>query len=794
MKDNDERKLKKIDFSKGILSTEVQHNFDVLQRQINAERLSVGGTGISYGFDFILNGFNLKITEGMLIANDGSEVFIDEINMDIDRPILIERKENLLTIDEFNRIKLSEKPYSLNRNTTADNNDISESGIKVVLSSNNEIELSIANIDNNYVTLNQFSNIAEEKVDVIYNVSYKRRDIIFIDKNYKIQYRQGITSTSPSVPYVGEDEYVYMLGYLEIDAHTLMFDNHEYATVKFIKDFRSVRNVYNDKNNRLYLCGIPFDSLKTIHMTEPKDPEEFTLWYDSFSNELKVWRHTDISVFADTIVFTSSNPNHPQIFDTNVKYKYGQNQLKVYLNDELLTNEVDYEEACDLTDLQKENLSSWTKQFKIIRKLKKYDVITYRITRYDGYVEWVAVNNKSFIPIQERFIWTPEYQNHLTADCEFDKQFFFFDAEINRNMLFTPEKNALEIFIDQVPLHDDQFQELTINDAIASDDAGYMRRKMTEFYNYKNDFDAYKAAADYENIGIGFKLLQPLDKRTCYIEARVTHRVNSNPIAQRFQRTATFVEDNTIIYQKYTMTKENGVIENEPIFECSVPFRYKENQLEVYLNGERLSKDIDFIELATELDEKGCNLFKFKILRPLKDKDKIAYKITSTVFSYDNVQVLLSGFQNQLDDIKQQTNKAIENVNNMQNNVINYTDEIRSHIERLINIETSLDSKYLPMDAKIDKDNLNDRIFKGVAKNNINKIYEITEPNQKWDITDICYPDDFVLIFDINNNNILIRDIDYTIYTENDFSFLKILTEKVSVGNSICITGIRFNR
>ena len=33
--------------------------------------------------------FNLKITEGMLIANDGSEVFIDEINVDIDRPILI---------------------------------------------------------------------------------------------------------------------------------------------------------------------------------------------------------------------------------------------------------------------------------------------------------------------------------------------------------------------------------------------------------------------------------------------------------------------------------------------------------------------------------------------------------------------------------------------------------------------------------------------------------------------------------------------------------------------------------
>ena len=791
---NTNNDLKIIDFSNGIVSTEIQHNFDVIQNEINNERLAVGGTGISYGFDFIITDFNLKITEGMLIANDGSQVCIDEKNIAVERPILIERKETLLSADEFNRIELSENPYSLNRNTTADNCDISESGVKVVLSSNNNREVSIANIKGNIITLNNFSGIQDEKFDVIYNVSYKRRDVVFIDKNYKLQYRQGITSTSPSVPSVNKDEYSYMLGYLEIDAHTVRNDNKEYASVKFIKDFRSVRNVYNDSNNRLYLCGIPFDSLKTIHITEPKDPEEYCLWYDSFSNELKVWRHTDIAVFTDIIAFTSSDPNHPQKFETNVKYKCGQKQLKVYLNNEELALDVDFEEGSDLTELEKKNTASWSKEFRIIRKLKKNDIITYRITRYDGYAEWVAANDKSYIPVQERFIWTPEYQNYLSAECEFDKQYFFFDSVSNRDMLFTPGKNCLEIMIDQIPLHSDQYEELTINDAIASDKANYIRRKITEFYHYNNDFEAYKAAENYENIGIGFKLSQPLDKSTCYIEARVTHRVNSNPIAQRFQRSATFVYEDSFIFNKYIKTEKSGVIENEQTFKCAVPFRYKENQLEVFVNGLKLIKDKEYEELASETDDRGSTLYKFKILKELKDKDSVSYKINSTIYSYDNVQSLLSTYQKQLDAINTKCENSAFLVNEMKNDVDNYTKDIRSHIETLSNVESYLDSKYLPKDAKIGKNNLLENIFGGIAKNVINKTFQITENNQKFDITDICCDTDFVLLFNLNDRSILVRDTDYTIGYENDYVFLYITSESVNISNTLYMTGIRFNK
>jgi hypothetical protein len=282
-------KLKLIDFSNGIKQTEIQHNFNVVQSEINKERRAVGGPGISYGFDLSLNGFTLSIAEGCLIANDGSEVYIDPITMSIDKPILIEKNELDLSIDEYNRIKLLEKPYALTRNTTSDNVDLINSGVTVLSAEDNNIKLSIANIKDNYITLNPITGLSDMAFDVFYNITYKRRDVIFIDTNYKLQYRQGITSPSPSVPEVKDDEYLYMLGYLEIDGFGVDVKGLEIATVKFVKDFTSVRNVYTDNNNKLYLCGTAFDSFKTIHTTEPTDPEEYELWYDSFSNELKVW-------------------------------------------------------------------------------------------------------------------------------------------------------------------------------------------------------------------------------------------------------------------------------------------------------------------------------------------------------------------------------------------------------------------------------------------------------------------------------------------------------------------------
>ena len=98
------KKLKLIDFSQGIKSTEVQHNFEVLQNQLNKERISVAGSGIAYGLDFSINDFVLTIKEGCLIDNKGEEVYIDETNITIQKPILIEKIEKGLIANEYNRV------------------------------------------------------------------------------------------------------------------------------------------------------------------------------------------------------------------------------------------------------------------------------------------------------------------------------------------------------------------------------------------------------------------------------------------------------------------------------------------------------------------------------------------------------------------------------------------------------------------------------------------------------------------------------------------------------------------
>jgi hypothetical protein len=347
--------------------------------------------------------------------------------------------------------------------------------------------------------------------------------------------------------------------------------------------------------------------------------------------------------------------------------------------------------------------------------------------------------------------------------------------------------------IDQVPLHSDQFEEITINDAIAGDECGYIKKELVSNYNYKSDFDDYKIAEAYENIGVGFKLAAPLDKKSSYIEATVTQRVNSNPIAKRFQRSATFVYEGSTIYQKYKLT-ETGTVYQEPVFTTSVPFRYGENQLEVYLNGKRLDRDIDFKEVATDSDDKGTNLFTFRIITDIADEDKVSYKITATVYSYDHVQALLSGFQDQIDALNGSINSMQSTIDKMNTKVDDYTVDIIQHIEDLSNIESNLDSKYLAKDVKIGKDNLNSSLYNGIAMNNINSTYTVTQLYQKFDVTDTCSVNDFVILMNINSNKLLCRDIDFKLTQESTKTYLTILTADVIVSNHLYLTGIRFNR
>lgn len=794
----DNKHLEIIDFSEGIRSTEIQHNFNVLQEQINKERASVAGPGISYGLNCSIKDFTLTVEEGCLIDKDGEQVYIDEMTMEIEKPILLEKIERKLTVDANNRVFLYERPYAANRLTTADNVNVKDSGVTVMISGmiGETAKLNLVSIDGNALNISAINggSLEHTPVDVTYYYTYKRRDVIYIDKEFKLKYRKGITSPSPSIPKLEEDEYIYILGYIEVDSNDISEkDQKEYAKAKFIKEFKSIRNVYTDDDNRLYLCGTPFDSIKVIHLVEPRNPEEDTFWYDASVNKLKIWRHTDKYTFVDSITYESINPDNPQIFKTNIKYLYGRKQISIYVNN-IKLNVDDYEEGSDLTDSQKNEDKVWSNEFRIIKKLKRYDVVTYRIDRYDGYAEWVAINDSSYVSAQERFIWTPEYLDYLQDNCDHDMQYFFFDTEKHRNMLYVPNRNCLEIMIDQVPLHSDQFDEITMYDAIASDNANKIRDKLVKYYHYNEDMDINHIHEEYENIGIGFKLDAAMKKKS-YVEAIVTQRVNANPLTKRFQRSATFITEGSVIYNQYVST-DNGTVLNPAVFKTSIPYRYKEHQLEVFLNGRRLENGVDFVEVPAGDSIQGAQIDSFKILDSanIKDQDNVIYKISTTVFSYDHLEGLLSGFEVRIADTEKKVDDYVKKFEELKNNVNSYTEEVRGHIDTLTNIENTLDNKYMFKSAQIGKDNIVSSIYEGTANGLINEIFMETEQNQRFDVTNFCSSKDFVILTNVSSNKILCRGVDYNLVDENGSTFLQMISINFVPNQRLYLTGIRFNR
>lgn len=808
-----DKKIKLIDFSQGIRSTEIQQNFEVIQNEINKERKSVAGSGISYGLDFYLNQFSLNISQGCLIDNEGEDIYIEATTIEIDKPVLIEKVERSKSIDNYNRLFLEETPYALSRTTTSDNVSISQSGVQVNISGmmGEASIINIASIDQKvlYVS-NPTGTINTLTVDVTYKYTFKRRDIIFIDKDFKIQYRKGITSPSPSIPRIGADEYSYILGYIEVDGHFIEDkddrDAKPVAKTTLIKEFKSIRNVYTDENNMLYLCGTPFDAIKIIHMEEPSNPTDDTLWYDEAVNKLKIWRHTDKFIFSDDFKYLSQDPGNAQRFDTNVKYSCDSSQLTVYLNKKKLPAE-QIIEGSDLIASEKAERKE-SKQFHIVPLLSYGDEIAYRIERYDGYEEWVPVNDASFIPVEERKLWTPEMITNEATSYGHDLQYFFFNLDpdsygkTDMNLLYTPNKNSLNVLINQIPLHSDQFDEITLMDIIAPAEGreaemNIIRERLIKYYGYENKLLKDKVYEEYENIGIGFRLGAVLDKN-CHVEAKVIQHVNGNSLTKRFQRTATFVTEGNESYQEYTIINDNRVY-HDSVFQTKTPYRYGESQLEVFINGRKLIKDIEFSEgydLVSPL--KGANSFKFKILPSagLTNSQKVMYKITASVYSYDHLEGLLGNFDQRINDIKNTVETTKLSIETTEKAVNDKIEENQKYIEQLKTTTSSFDQTYMKKDAIIKQESLDVNLLAGISNGLVNVTLTKTDAAY-FDVSAHCTDKDFVLLFntsDAGGNKILKRGDDYDISTSSEVTTITIKTDSVHIGHILYLTGVKFSR
>lgn len=650
--------LNKINFSNGIRPEEIQENFEYLQEQLSRERVSVGGAGISSGLDIISdvseNSFNLIITDGSVIDDEGNEVFIKGTTLAVTPPKLQEYREYCV-MNEDKEVFLKFSPYALNRRRPVEylsSFEPEKSGITIKYKNSLNIDdyLRVRNINDKVLTV---TGAMKRDLEVSYYYTAKRIDTLYIDNNLeiKIQEAEGTTSTTPSVSKLPNDA-KYLLAYIEVD-HEYMdeIDNLPHAYMYVKDDLREIRNLYTSKDGTLYICGVPFDDLQIIHMKEPKNPKPYTLWLNIVDNTLYCWRATDEFVYKNKIEVTtdfSENPNAGLTYSTYVGYNIGENELSVYLNGAKLLLGRDYEEyGTDIPTLEGNVGTELVRGngFKILNTLERPDnffkdvlvpgdIITYVVRYKDSQYMWVPVNKMNYTTVKNKRIYSTFYDdipdeyiyeiigndkkayfdsalaNSLGIDSDaqyhYKYQYFLFDRVKDLDMHYTPGKNELSIMINQMCLHEDQFKEITIYDLVENTlPTAVLSAAKTQFgwtSQYLNDY----TENTFDNSGIGFMLIEPLDAgaKADSISSHYTNYDGSNDlfVEVSVEHRVCSTPINRKLERSATFVSEGTIIVNPDISESKivdledVKYRFDENQLEVFLDGIKQIIGVDYIE------------------------------------------------------------------------------------------------------------------------------------------------------------------------------------------------------
>lgn len=277
------------------------------------------------------------------------------------------------------------------------------------------------------------------------------------------------------------------------------------------------------------------------------------------------------------------------------------------------------------------------------------------------------------------------------------------------------------------------------------------------------------------------------------------------------QRVATFINEDSFVVDNTFNTTVN--LEDKY-------YRYNENQLDIYINGVRLTKDIDYKE-GTDLDDnlddkanmlryRGAISKQFKITRPLNIGDVVSYKITSNFYSYDHINSLLD----KIETDQEACNAKVETLYNSTMKLHDDTNAVIKDIQNQVNMYVDNNNNalntYLTRDSIISEDQLAVDTVKRIPQS-LDHIYNVITFNSYsdigFDVSDYIREEDFVLIWwrDTANNNIdrmLLPDEDYyletTVSSTGAVSVALKLSEdalsNIKTGDKIIIRGIKFGR
>ena len=534
----------------------------------------------------------------------------------------------------------------------------------------------------------------------------------------------------------------------------------------------------------------------------------------------------------------ANNVNALKDYPTDMYYYVGKNQLEIYINDVKL-DKSQFAELVNGTpaDIQvlKEGVMSNT--FRILTELNLGDKITYKITNFDSHEMWVPVNHSSYVNAKDIKMYSPDSEEGATNYFATEKaialgkdennypykyQYFIFDKIKDLNMLFTPGKHELSLMVNQVPLHADQFDEITVYDLFTGLFPETVVEAMKKHYGW-NTVTLENLNSNYENMGIGFKLKQPLDvdiaeedngATDLYVEAIVERRVNDGPLKRKLQRSASFSTEKTITLE----AEQLDIVIDEGYY------RYDENQLEVYIDGVRLIKDIDFFE-GTDLNpdniidedgnvtslpqrRKGARSKQFS-LSTARPNSKLTYRTTTNIYSYDHVTDLLEDMDYNAQTAVKQVDELYTKTVYMQENLDNSLNELRQEIQDIKDLSTKLDEEYLTRNDVLTESQMPPTIVNNSIQSLNHIMTSITYQGgtSNYSIKNDCREEDFIVAIKRNVSNqidkLLIRGVDYNIY--NTFNSSNVYEDTIfalsssaatltNTGDIIILTGLKIGK
>ena len=833
-----------IDFSDGIRSEEIQDNFDILNNQIKRTRLSVGGSGIASGLDITPivteNQFAIKISPASIVDDNGNETFIEEQIVNIERPKLSKQRE-YLNADINNQVQLKEIPYMLDRTQPAQyGNSLSSLYTGINISYQNSIStddyIRVKAINGNTLTL---TGLTRRQVVVEYYSTAKRIDTVYLDEHNKISVKtSSITSTTPSA--ILPEKYNYLIAYILIDDNHMVDSNDTpHADIILKKDLRKTRNIYTDKNGILYLNGVAFNDLHLITTEEPADPKPGQLWLKD--NTLYVWQSVDNYTYKRNIEITSAYDfTGYHDIQTNIDYCINKEQLKVYINSVQL-QKTEYDELFgDIpTSIQDIPDNTYSNKFRIYKDFVVGDIITYTITISESGYRWVPINKESYVRTKEHKVygvdaswpegnyWTSYQASRLGKDKEgypYKYSYFIFDANTDRNMLFSPANNEVDVMINQMPLHKDQYSEIMLDmlDMLPPE----VKRAISDVYGW-DDSTIHRMNELYDDVGIGVMLNNPLDsiyneglfnehnqminESELYVEIIVNRACSAVNNKRKLQRVATFIDEDSFVVDNTF----NTIVDLKDKY-----YRYNENQLDIYINGVRLTKEVDYIE-GTDLDDnlddeanmlryRGAISKQFKIIRPLNIGDVVSYKITSNFYSYDHINSLLDKIETDQEACNAKVETLYNSTMKLHDDTNSIIKDIQNQVSKYVDNKNDALNTYLTRESIISEDQLAADVVKRIPQS-LDHIYHVitfeSYSDIGFDLTNYIREEDFILIWwrDTANNNIdrmLLPDENYFIETEISNTgtvtvYLKLTEDTLSnikTGDKLIIRGIKFGR